>query len=437
MDPLMIDILIFLAVLLVLIFSGIPIFFSLGFLAALLLTIKFGPHMLLSLSHVGWSSSSSFLMGAIPMFVFMGYLLFETGLSRRVYDGVSPLLSRLLPGGILHTNIVVGAAFAACSGSSVASAATIGSVALPEMERRGYERGIATGSVAAGGTLGILIPPSITLIIYGYMADESVGRLYFGGVIPGLILAAAYMIYIAVRLKINPGLATEPTKIKPSWRFCLRELSKVWIIPALFAGVMGSIYSGLATATEAASVGCAMVFMMAIGYRMLTWDNLKRALRATVVTSSMVQMLCFSGSLLGAYLGNAGIVKDVAAGVLKLGISPLSIYIFIQILYLIMGCLMDGISMMILTIPIVLPIMRALGFDMIWFGVVMTMLVEIGMLTPPVGAILFVLQGLRPDYPFKKIVSGCAPFFVVILIIIELASIFPQLVTFLPKLMMK
>jgi tripartite ATP-independent transporter DctM subunit len=437
MDPILLQVLIIFAVLMFLLFSGTPIFFALGFAAVFLIAIDFGPHMLLSLAYVGWSSSTSFLMGSIPMFVLMGYMLFETGLSRRVYDGVAPLLGRLLPGGILHTNIVVGAAFAACSGSSVACAATIGAVALPEMERRGYERGIAVGSVAAGGTLGILIPPSITLIIYGFMADESIGRLYFGGVIPGLILAASYMAYIAIRLKINPKLARESTGPKPSWGFCFRELGKVWIIPALFAGVMGSIYSGLATATEAAAVGCAMVFVMALGYRLLTWDNLKRTLRSTVTTSSMVLMLCFSGSLLGAYLGNSGVVKDVTVVVLKLGWSPLAIYICIQILYFVLGCLMDGISMMILTIPIVVPIMKGLGFDMIWFGVVMTMLVELGLLTPPVGAILFILQGLRPEYTFKKIVSGCTPFFIVIIIVIQLVSIFPHLVTFLPKLMMK
>jgi C4-dicarboxylate transporter DctM subunit len=437
MDTLIIDILVFAVGLLILIFAGIPIFISLGFLAAALLIVKFGASMLFSLAYVGWNASANFLMGAIPMFVFMGYLLFETGLSRRVYDGIAPLLSRLLPGGILHTNVVVGAGFAACCGSSVASAATIGAVALPEMEKRGYDRGIACGSVAAGGTLGILIPPSISLIIYGFMADQSVGRLYFGGVVPGIILTAAYILYIGLRIAINPALASQGERIKAPWGFCFREMGKVWIIPVLFVGVMGSIYSGLATATEAASVGCGMVLIIALMYRMITLETLKKAIQGTVVTSSMVLMLCLSGSLLSAYLGNSGIVQDLTARVTKLGMSPIAVLICIQIFYLVMGCLMDGMSMMILSIPIVVPIMKALGFDLIWFGVVMTMMAEVGLLTPPVGAILFILQGLQPDYPFEKIVRGCFPFFIVIVIVIELLSVFPELVTFLPNWMMK
>ncbi len=424
--------------LLLLIFSGMPIAFAIGITAVGSTYLVLGPEMGLALGRVAWQSLASFSLCAIPLFVFMGYLLFETGLSGRIYKGIYPLLNRLLPGGLLHSNIVVGAVFAACSGSSLASCATIGSVALPEMEALGYDRGIAAGSVAAGGTLGILIPPSITLIIYGLLTEVSIGKLFIGGVIPGVILTLAYMSYIAARLTVQPGLAGKRGDKQPkeSWKFCLKSTLGVWPVLLLIAGVLGSIYIGIATPTEAAAIGCSLVLLLIVFYRQLSRDVLKRTIGNTVVTSSMIICIYMSGLLMLVFLGNAGITRGVAKYVVGLGLSPLLIFMGILVMYLILGMLVDGLSMMLMTIPITFPIVTSLGFDPIWFGVVLTMLIEASLLTPPVGMNLFILQGLRPEYPFAQIVKGCFPFFVVLLAVILIMVAFPNLITFLPETMM-
>ncbi|MFC2046890.1 TRAP transporter large permease [Chloroflexota bacterium] len=434
MDPLFRDITIYIVILLILIFSGIPIVFALGILATGALFLTFGSGLLPATAYVGWNILASFVIAAIPMFVFMGFLLFETGLSTRVYNGIAPVLDRLLPGGLLHSNIAVGAAFAACSGSTVASCATIGAVALPEMENRGYSRGIAAGSVAAGSTLGTLIPPSVTLIVYGLMAEQSIGKLFIGGIIPGLFLGALYMIYIATRLKLQPSLVSGLKQPQYSWRFCLRALLNIWPVPILVIAVLGSLYTGFATPTEAAAIGCVMVLIIAAGHRLLNWGAMKRTIQGTVVTSSMILMIMFSGKLVGAYLANAGITAGVAARVSALEVSPLVILLGIIIMYLVMGMLMDGITMIIITIPVIVPIMKVLGYDLIWFGLIATLLTECALLTPPVGMNLFILQGLRPDYPFMQIVKGAFPFFLVVLATIFVMIALPQLITFLPEL---
>ena len=424
--------------LLALIFSGMPIAFALGIVAVGSTYLTLGPKMALGLGRVAWQGLASFSLCAIPLFILMGYLLFESGLSKRIYNGIYPLLNRLLPGGLLHSNIVAGAAFAACSGSSLASCATIGAVSLPEMEAVGYDRGIAAGSVAAGGTLGILIPPSITLIIYGLMTEVSIGKLFIGGIVPGLILTVAYMSYIALRLTAQPGLVgkRKDTQQRESWRFCLWSLFGVWPVLILIIAVLGSIYAGIATPTEAAAVGCTLVLILAAFYRQLNWDTLKRAIENTVVTSSMIICIYLSGHLMLVFLGNAGITRGVARYVVGLGIAPLLIFMGIMVMYLIMGMLIDGLSMMIMTIPITFPIVTSLGFDPVWFGIVLTMLIEASLLTPPVGMNLFILQGLRPEYPFSQIVKGCFPFFIVLLAVIILMIAFPNLITFLPQTMM-
>jgi tripartite ATP-independent transporter DctM subunit len=279
----------YVAVLVALIFFGVPVAFALGLVAAGSLYLA-NPALVLALGQISWDGLSSFVLCAIPKFIFMGYLLFESGLSARIYAGIYPLLDRLLPGGLLHSNIVVGAAFAACSGSSLASCATIGTVALPEMEKRGYDRSIAAGSVAAGGTLGILIPPSISLIIFGAMTDQSIGQLFLGGVVPGIVLTLAYMSYIAARLRLQPELVSgEAAAVERlPWRACLQAMGSAWPVVALFLGVMGSIYLGIATPTEAAAIGCALTLVIAAGYRLLSRAVLQRALAGSVKTTAMV-----------------------------------------------------------------------------------------------------------------------------------------------------
>ena len=424
---------IYVAILVTLIFAGVPIAFALGAVATGSLYLS-DPSLALALGQITWNGLSSFVLAAIPLFIFMGYLMFEAGLSARIYAAIYPLLDRLLPGGLLHSNIVVGAAFAACSGSSLASCATIGTVALPEMEKRGYQRGIATGSVAAGGTLGILIPPSISLIIYGAMTDQSVGQLFAGGIIPGLILTLAYMGYIALRIQIQPHLVTGGVEAqKLPWSQCLRATGGAWPVLALFIGVMGSIYMGIATPTEAAAIGCVLTLMIAGGYRLLDWDVLKRALIGSVKTTTMVLCIFWAAKLMGIYLTYEQITAQLAQMVLSLGLSPFAILMLVVLLYLVLGMLMDALAAMVMTLPLTFPIVMALGFDPIWYGVLLTMLIEGGLLTPPVGMNLFILQGLRPEYPFIDLIKGATPFFLMLVLVIFVVIAFPDLITFLPR----
>jgi tripartite ATP-independent transporter DctM subunit len=429
---------IYIVVLLLLIFSGMPIAFALGILSVGSLYFGFNPKLLPALGYVTWVTLANSVIGAIPLFIFMGHILFESGLSSRIYSAISPLLDRLFPGGILHSNIVAGAAFAACCGSSIATCATLGAVSLPEMEKRGYDRGIAAGSVAAGGTLGILIPPSIVLIVYGAITDTSIGKLFIGGIIPGVILAIMYMFYIAIRIKLQPDLVdTKSLKQKNSLKYCIISLLKIWPVILLIIGVLGSIYAGFATATEAASIGCALTFVLAAFYRLLNWNVLKKSIVGAVQTGSMILVIFLSASLMGVYLGNAGITMNIANWVASLDISPLAIFLSIFVMYLVLGMLMDSLAAIVITLPITFPIVMNLGFDPIWYGVILTMFGEVGLLTPPVGMNLYILQGLRPNYPFVEIVKGCIPFFIVEMLAIFLMISFPKLITFLPNLIMK
>ena len=425
---------VYVVILILLIFFGLPIVFALGVVAVGSLYLA-NPALILALGQLTWDGLTSFVLGAIPMFIFMGYLLFESGLSKRIYDGIYPLLDRLLPGGLLHSNIVVGAAFAACSGSSLASCATIGTVALPEMEKRGYDRSIAAGSVAAGGTLGILIPPSLSLIVFGAMTDQSIGQLFLGGVIPGILLTAAYMIYIAIRVRLSPHLVSDGVKVeKASWSACFAALGQTWTVVVLFVGVMGSIYAGIATPTESAAIGCVLTFVIAISYRLLSREVLARALAGSVKTTSMVMCIFWAAKLMGIYLTYDQITAQLSSMVLDLGLSPYLNLLVLIVFYLVLGMLMDGLAAMVMTLPLTFPIVMSLGFDPIWYGVLLTMLIEAGLLTPPVGMNLFILQGLRPDYPFGVLVRGAMPFFLVLLLVIAVIVVFPDLVTYLPRL---
>jgi C4-dicarboxylate transporter DctM subunit len=430
---------IYIFLLVLLIFSGMPIAFALGVISIGSVIVGIGPQLLPAFAEVFWSSITDFPLSAIPLFIFMGYLFFEVGLSRKIYRNISPLISRLLPGGLMHTNSVVGAFFAACTGSSIASTATIGTVALPEMESRGYRRDIAAGSVAAGGTLGILIPPSITLLVYGVMTNSSIGKLFMGGVLPGIFLSIAYMVHIAVRVALNPSIidksqAGEEERLP--WRRCFLNFLGVWPVLIIIIGIMGSIYTGYATPTEAAAIGCLFVFTLAAIHRMISMDALKRSVEGGLRTSCMVLFIYISAKLLGIYLSNAMIPMQLADFVLSVTSSPMVVFLLVFAMYLAMGMLMDSLAAITMTIPMTYPIIvTACGFDPIWYGVLMTMFVECGMLTPPVGLGIFVLQSLRPNYPTALIYKACLPFFYTAMIVIILLIIFPKIVLLLPSMM--
>jgi len=434
MENLGLTVAIYLACLLALIFSGAPIAFALGLMAVGSIWLGFGSSLMPALGMLTWDSLASFVLVAIPLFIFMGFILFESGMSTRIYAGIFPLLDRLIPGGLLHTNIVVGAVFAACSGSSVASTATIGSVALPEMEKRGYSIRIAAGSVAAGGTLGVLIPPSIVMIIYGAMTRTSISKLFIGGIAPGIILTLAYMLYIYLRVRMRPELVRSEEQVdRLPWGQCILEVLKIWPTLILIMGVLGSIYLGIGTPSEAAAIGCSLAIILTACYGRLSWPVVVKSLQGAVKTTSMLLFIYLGANLMGIYLSNSGVTISIAKWVTGLALPPLATFCGIGVMYLILGMVMDGLAAIVITLPITFPIVAKLGFDPVWFGVVLTMFGECSLLTPPVGMNLFILQGLRPDYPFTNIIRGSFPFFLVLLAVIVLMIAFPDIILFLPR----
>ncbi len=429
------QILLFIVFTLVLILCGLPIAFALGGVGILSIFLWLGPNALQIATLVGWNSVTDFTIIAVPLFILMGFILSETGLSSIIYQGLYPVLSKIMPaGGLLHSNIAFGAVFAACSGSSIASAATIGTMALPQMEKRGYETGISLGSVAAGGTLGILIPPSLILIVYGAMVNASIGKLFLAGILPGIILALCYIIYIVIRLKINPAMGPDDKTINLSWGYCFKTLLNLIPIIILIAAVLGSIYGGWATPSEASAIGCVLSLIIAICYRKVNWKVIKTCFTKAVETSCMILLIYMGAKIMTIALANLGIPSQIARTIASLGVPNLVILGCIIVLYLILGMLMDGMAMVVMTAPIIYPIITSMGYDVIWFGIIITLLVECSLLTPPVGMNLFILRGLRPNIPFSTIVRGSFPFFLIILGNVIFYIIFPKIILWIPMM---
>ncbi len=378
---------------------------------------------------VFFDSTNSFTLTAVPLFILLGEILVRCGASETIYRGTSRLVS-WAPGGLLHTNMASCALFAAVCGSSPATAATIGSIALPELERRRYDSRIALGSLAAGGTLGILIPPSINMIIYGMVANASVGALFVGGVVPGLLMTALFMLYIAVRVVITPSMA--PHDFPFTWRGALVGLVELW--PAWFLGivVLGGIFAGFYTPTEGAAVGVAGAMLIALAMRRLTREMLAVALKNTVAISTLVLFVYVGAMVLGSFFGVMGVPALATERVSGASVDPYLVLAAVFLLYLVLGCFLDGISMIVLTVPTVLPILEALGFDRIWFGIALVVLCEIGMITPPMGLNLFVIQGISKK-PLAEVVAGVVPFFFIMLLLLGLLVLMPQLVLWLPQ----
>ncbi len=411
-------------------FSGIPVAVALG-LVGFLTAFLFLGHTE-ALGYAPWNIATQFILVAIPLFLFMGQILLHSGISDRLYSGASALLGKL-PGSLLHANIASCAVFAAISGSSVATAATIGTVAIPQLEKRGYESKLVLGSLAAGGTLGILIPPSIAMIIYGAMAGESVGRLFVAGIIPGIMLTLLFMGYVLVRVITKPGLA--PPFEGMSWKQRGLRILSMWPIFIIMFIVLGGIYLGVVTPTEAAALGAFTSMVFALAYRRLNWQIMKGILRDTVKTTAYIMFLVIGAQILTGTLSMLRVPDNAVLWVTSLDVSPLVILIFIYILYLFLGCFMDGISMMVVTLPVVVPIIRTLGFDPIWFGVALVILIEMALLTPPVGLNVYVIHGLRPDRPMSDVFRGIIPFFFMMLLGLIIVTAFPPIATWLPSTM--
>lgn len=420
--------------LIVIIFSGIPIAFAMGITGIILLIIFGGGLTVFSvLFHIAYSSSSDFLIVAIPLFIFMSEILAKAKITRILYDTFSYWL-RWLPGGLSISSVTACTLFGAVTGSSVACTAAIGSIAIPEMRSRGYNNRLATGCIAAGGGLGILIPPSIPMILYGHVTQTSVGKLFMAGLIPGILLWLIYSVYIVIRATISPELAPK-IKEQVSWRTRFSSLLQVIPVLIIIIAVMGAIYTGICTPTEAAAVGCLASMIVVFAYKRLTLQILKESILETLRITSMVIMIIIGAMTYGYVITQEGIVTWVSEQVLTMGISPIGIIIMINILIIFLGSLLEVVSIILLTMPLIAPILVGFNFDLIWFGAVMVVNMELALVTPPVGLNLYVVKGIVPDLPFSEIMKGVIPFILLQLFGLALIIAIPQIALFLPSLM--
>lgn len=418
-------------VLLVLIALAIPVGAALGILAFALDWEFGGWNFYPALGEITWQYSIEFILAAVPLFILLGEILLRSGIAERMYGAMVQWLS-WLPGGLMHSNIGACAMFAATSGSSVATAATIGTVALPQVQQRRYNERLFVGTLAAGGTLGILVPPSINLIIYGLLTDTSVPQLYLAGFIPGLLLALLFMatVIIACIWKREWG----GTPVETSWATRIASLPHLLPPAFIFLVVIGSIYAGFATPTEAASLGVVASLILAAANRTLSWKMLREAIEGTMRTTAMVMMIILAAIFLNFVFGLIGLTQLLTDFVLGLGWSPTETMIALIVFFIILGCFMETFSMLLTTTPLVAPIVFSMGFDPVWYGILLTVLLETALITPPIGVNLYVVQGVRGRGNMNDVIVGALPFVLTMFAMLVLLMLFPGLATWLPSL---
>jgi C4-dicarboxylate transporter, DctM subunit len=408
---------------------GLPIAVAMAAIGILGGLLAYGMPFINSIAPVIWGVHNDNLLTAIPLFVLMGELLLRSGIADRMFGALAAWLGRL-PGGLLHTNIGCSALFAATSGSSVATAATIGTVALPSLYKRGYSMQLSLGSIAAGGTLGILIPPSVNMIIYGSLTDTSISKLFIAGIIPGLLLAGTFMAYILVHALIT-GTSIREDKVPLATR--MRALKDLVAPGVVFFIVMGSLYSGLATTTESAALGVMASLFFAWKSRKLTWLLLQHCFVHTAKTSGMILLIITAAFVLNLAISLTGVAEAMTAWVTSFGLSATQLLLVLVVFYLLLGMFMDVLSMMVATIPITFPIVTAMGVDPVWYGIFIVLMCELGMITPPVGMNLFVVQGIRPDKGgIHDAIVGALPYAVIMIAFTILLMYAPGLATWLP-----
>ena len=379
-----------------------------------------------------WGAASSWTLTALPLFIWMGEILFRTRLSQDMFHGLAPWMSRL-PGRLLHTNIIGCAIFAAVSGSSAATCATIGKMTLPELPRRGYPEKMTVGTLAGAGTLGLLIPPSIIMIVYGVSADVSISQLFIAGVIPGILLAGLLMGYTAVWALLHPGQIPAPDR-SMSFRERLRASSSLIPVVVLILAVLGSIYSGIATATEAAAIGVVGSLVISGLQGSLNWQTFREALLGATRLYCMIALILAGAAFLTLSMGYLGLPRHLAEWIGSLGLSIFWLIIALAAFFIILGCFLDGISMVLLTMGVLLPTVTSAGIDLLWFGIFIVFVVEMAQITPPVGFNLFVLQGMT-NRQLPWIAAAAFPMFVMMMIGVLLIYAFPELVAWLPRQM--
>jgi len=381
-----------------------------------------------------WGTSSSWTLTALPLFVWMGEILFRTKLSENLFKGLSPWMSRL-PGGLIHVNVVGCALFAAISGSSAATVATVGKMSIPELRKRNYPEKLLLGSLAGSGTLGLLIPPSIILIIYGVTVQESIAKLFIAGIIPGIMIAIFFMFYVIGWSVLNKD---SMPKTEETFSFSQKIKDSGQLIPVivLIAAVIGSIYVGIATATEAASLGVVGALILSFFQKSLNKETFKLSLLGATKTSCMIAFILAGSSFLSLAMGFTGLPRGLAIWIQEMNLSPYVLILVLTIFYIILGMFLDGISAVVLTMAIIEPMIRQAGFDMIWFGVFLVIVVEMAQITPPVGFNLFVLQGMaNKDMGF--IAKSAFPLFLLMILAVVVIIIFPEIALWLPEQMIQ
>ena len=381
-----------------------------------------------------WGTSSSWTLTALPLFVWMGEILFRTRLSENLFKGLSPWMQKL-PGGLIHVNVVGCALFAAISGSSAATVATVGKMSIPELRKRKYPEKILLGSLAGSGTLGLLIPPSIILIIYGVAVQESIAKLFIAGILPGIMIALIFMSYVIFWSLINKK---QMPKIDEEYSFFEKIKRSKQLLPVIFliSAVIGSIYTGIATATEAASLGVVGALILSYFQKSLTLETFKTSLLGATKTSCMIAFILAGSTFLSLAMGFTGLPRNLAMWIQNMDLSPYVLIFVLMIFYIILGMFLDGISAVVLTMAIIEPMIRQAGFDMIWFGIFLVIVVEMAQITPPVGFNLFVLQGMA-NKDMGYIARSAFPLFLLMVLAVVLVVIFPEIALWLPEKMIK
>ncbi len=401
------------------------------FLLAFGIDLFFSPFPLMrGLGQIVWSSSNSATLIAIPFFVLLGELLVRSGVAQRTYAALESWVS-WMPGGLIHANIATATLFSATSGSSVATAATVASVAMPQADKLGYDPKLFSGAIAAGGTLGIMIPPSINLIVYGFLTETSIPKLFLAGLVPGLFLALLFMLVTAILCGIKPSLGGPG--VNSSWSKRITGLADLIPLLGLFITIVGSIYAGVATPTEAAAIGVAMAFLIAASKKAINRTMLIDSLKGTVRTTAMIMLVVIGAYVLNFVLTAAGVSRVLQEFLQDLGMGALATLLVIVLLYIVLGFFIETLSLMVATIPIVVPIIVQLGYDKLWFGILMIILVEMALITPPVGLNLYVVQGARKSGKFSDVMIGVIPYAIAMLFMVALLIIFPAIALYLPS----
>ncbi len=414
--------------------SGLALGAALGLTGLLILHFLAGGSTFVAVDAV-WNVLNSFTLSAIPLFIILGEIMLRSGVSQKIYSALTPMFMRI-PGGLLHTNVAVCTLFGAVSGSSLSTAAAVGSVAYPEMTERGYDRRMVVASLAGGGTLGLLIPPSLSLLIYGALTETSIGRLFLAGLVPGLLFAAAFMVYILLRCLMRPNLAPQADTTANA-RTILLKLLSLWPFVLLIVAIMGSIAFGIATPTEAAGIGVIATIIVGRFWGNLTLKTLAESFYAAILLFASIAFVVMGATILAQAVSLLGVPQAILEAVRAADLGALQVLLLVVLIYLVLGCFFDGLSLMIMTLPIVVPLMVGLGYDPIWLGVIITILIEIGQVTPPVGLNLSVLVSVTKEkVSLGEAATATIPYWLILLAGIIVLAMFPQIALVLPKSLM-